>query len=282
VTSTYQLKEKPAGDIQEDNSLQVFNNLVDFNTLDFINQGGKVVNYDGQLRILDDHRRSEVVTLNGQDLVVDTKYQIKSSAKRTTAYPFDIKDLSDYVLQGRPVFVFLVNMEDRIVYYEVVNRKYVEYVLGIDLKTTTQKTKTVRFHKQFTGNTGDLLYDFVECENIGIPKPEELPEAQEATRSEVTAHKALVGTIDSDIIYDIEALMYLHPLDEDDSAPKTSICLKLELEESDLDFYVRHMLKKGIIVKAGGKWVIQDVKVAKYFLEDLIERKGVDFVYQYE
>jgi hypothetical protein len=281
VRHTYSLKAKPKTDITEDESLKVFNNLVDFSRLDFINQGGKVVNFDGQIRLLDKNRLPEIVKLKDEDISVDTKYQIKGTSKKIQSYSFDISDLSAYALEGKPVFLFLVNIKEKIVYYEVINKKYIKHVLQLDLqKTKGQKTKTVKFHKQFTGKTEPLLFDFTDCENIGKQTPQDLIKTEDLTQREITAHKKIIGSVNSEIIFDIEAFLFLFPLESKDIARKKMICTKLELEEEDFDFYIRYMLKKSIIINAGDKLLVKDVKVAKYFLSELIDRKGVEFVYE--
>lgn len=276
----YKLKAKPKTDITEDNSLKIFNNLVDFGRLDFINQGGKVINFDGQLRLLDKKRLPEIVKLKGEDVAVDTKYQIKGTSQKTQSYSFDIKDLTAFGLSANPVFVFLVKIKERAVYYEVINKKYIKFVLGLDLQKTGQKTKTVKFHKQFTGKTDSLLFDFTDCENIGKQIPQDSTETEDPTQREITTHKKIIGSVNSEVIFDIEAFLFLSPMEEKDSVGKKMVCTKLELEEADFDFYIRYMLRKGIIIKAGGKFLVKDVKVAKYFLSELIDRKGVEFVYE--
>ncbi|MFA5840678.1 MAG: hypothetical protein WC847_00145 [Candidatus Paceibacterota bacterium] len=281
MSHPYKLKAKPKTDIVEDNSLKIFNNLVDFSRLDFINQGGKVINFDGQLRLLDKKRLPEIVKLKNEDVAVDTKYQIKGTSRKTQSYSFDIKDLTAFALAANPVFVFLVKINERTVYYEVINKKYIKHVLGLDLKKTRgQKTKTVKFRKQFTGKTDSLLFDFTDCENIGKQIPQDSPETEDITQREINAHKKIIGSVNSEVIFDIEAFLFLTPLQEEDLTSKKVVCAKLELEEADFDFYIRYMLRKGIIIKAGGKFLIKDVKVAKYFLSELIDRKGVEFVYE--
>lgn len=277
----YRLKAKPKTDVIEDESLKIFNNLVDFGRLDFINQGGKVVNYDGQVKLMDKKRRTEVVTLRGQDVAVYTNYQIKGTTQKIQSYSFSIEDLSAYALEGKPVFLFFINIPEKIVYYEVINNKYIQHVLGLDLQNTgKQKTKAVKFHKKFTGDTGPLLFDFTDCENIGNQPPQTPPEPEDATQKEVADHKKIVGAGNSEMVFDIEAFLFLFPLEDGDASSKNRILAKLELEEADFDFYIRDMLKKGIIISAGGKLLVNDVKVAKYFLSELIDRKGVEFVYE--
>lgn len=277
----YRLKAKPKTDVIEDDSLKIFNNLVNFSRLDFINQGGKVVNYDGQVKLMDMARRTEVVALRGQDVAAYTKYQIKGTTQKTQSYSFSIEDLSAYALEGKPVFLFFINIPQRIVYYEVVNKKYIQHVLGLDLQNTgKQKTKAIKFHKEFTGDTTPLLFDFIDCENIGSQLPQTPPEPEDATQKEVADHKKIVGAGNSEMVFDIEAFLFLFPLEDRDTASKTRILVKLELEEDDFDFYIRDMLKKGIIISAGGRLLVKDVKVAKYFLSELIDRKGVQFVYE--
>jgi len=281
----YRLKSKSKTHRQEDKSLKILSGLMDFDRIDILQHGGVVVSIDGEITFLDKNSERIVIKMNDKEMLAITKYQVKSSyspVKRSKS--IEIEDITDYVLRPpHRAILFFVNIPLEKVYWEIIDENYVKYVLKIkDLKNPGCNSKTINFRseKVFDGNSEILFQDFSNPQ-LDIPS---FPGAEEAaTEEELKKYKTSLSKLiaeDLEKILTLEAMIFFYsPFLLTYDPVFTIILSKAEMTPVEFEFYTKKLIASGVMRKVGNVLSVNDSKAAQGLLNELINKKGVEYVY---
>lgn len=222
----------------------------------------------------------------GRIQIAKTDYQLKSTkTKNKKDHKFSIEDLRYYSKCPNPVFVFLVDIQNRICYWEVIDSDYIKDELKIaDIDTTDLKSKTVHFKdEKIIGNKSieNLFNDFTKIPSIlptEVPSPEIKIEEEKLEEYKDALSQLIQGDLEK--ILDLEALIFFHsPFTVTEEAVLNLILAKAELTSAEFEFYTNKLVGTGIMTRVGDVLSVTDSKAAQGLLSELINRKGIEYVY---
>jgi hypothetical protein len=281
----YRLKSKSKTHRQEDKSLKILSGLIDFDRIDILQHGGVVISIDGEITFLDTNSKRIVITMNGKEILAMAKYQIKSSYSPVKiSKSLKIEDITDYVLRPpHRAILFFVNIPLEKVYWEIIDENYVKYVLKIkDLKNPGCDSKTINFRseKVFDGNSEILFQDFSNPQ-LRIPSFSGAEEA--ATEEELKKYKTSLSKLiaeDLEKILILEAMIFFYsPFLLTDNPVFQIILSKAEMSLVEFEFYTNKLVTSGIMTRVGDVLSVTDSKAAQGLLNELINKKGIEYVY---
>ncbi len=274
--------------IQEEDSLTILRSSLNSKEVFIQNIGGVNPSTDGILHFLNKDSTPRTFSKDSRELVAKTDYQLKSTTvqgKKT--YPFSIKDLRYYSKCSHPVFIFFIDIPNKVSYWELIDSAYISDVLKIsDIDTTSAKSKTVHFRdEKIIGNVTveDLFNDFSQIPSVAS-LPTEIPKADESIKEDKLAeYKGNVSQLiqgDLEKILDLEALIFFHsPFTATEESVLNLILSKAGLTTFEFDFYTNKLVGTGIMTRVGDVLSVTDSKAAQGLLSELINRKGIEYVY---
>lgn len=222
----------------------------------------------------------------GRPQIAKTDYQLKSTkTKNNKKYKFSIEDLRYYSKCSNPVFVFLVDIQSRICYWEVIDLDYIRDELKIsDIDTTDLKSKTVHFKDSKmigNGSLENLFNDFAKKPSIlstEVPSSETKIEEEKLAEYKDTLSRLIQGDLGK--ILDLEALIFFHsPFTVTEQVVLDLILSKTGLTQVEFEFYTNKLVDTGIMTRVGDVLSVTDSKAAQGLLSELINKKGIKYVY---
>jgi hypothetical protein len=274
--------------IQEEDSLTILRSSLNSKDIFIQNIGGVNPSTDGILHFLNKDSTPRTFPKDNRELVAKTDYQLKSTTiqgKKT--YSFSIKDLRYYSKCSHPVFIFFVDIPNKITYWELIDLAYIADVLKIsDVDATTAKSKTVHFKdEKIIGNvtSEDLFSDFSKIPSKA-PSPTEIPKAAVVIEeNKLTEYKGAVSQLiqgDLKKILDLEALIFFQtPFILTEVIVLNTTLSKVELTLTEFNFYTEKLVSTGIMTRVGDVLSVTDSKAAQGLLSELINEKGIEYVY---
>ncbi len=222
----------------------------------------------------------------GRTQIAKTDYQLKSTKnKGKKEYKFSIEDLRYYSKCPNPVFVFLVDIQDRLCYWEVIDLDYINNELKItDIDVTDLKSKTVHFkdEKLIAGESVENLFnDFTKIPSILLTEvPSSDVKIEEEKLAEYKGNISQLIHVDLEKILDLEALIFFHsPFTATEEGVFNLILSKAGLTSVEFQFYTSKLVDTGIMTRVGDVLSVTDSKAAQGLLSELINREGIEYVY---
>lgn len=207
--------------------------------------------------------------------------QVKGTSQDVTNYPCSIEFISYCFHSIEPIMFVFVNVSSEEVYFKLISKTFIQNDLGIqDPETHPKESKTISFNVSdlFTGDSNQLLDAFIHLSPNFSPQTKK--ELQSATPGQLEHHKNMITGIlgeDSQKIFEMEALIFLEaPFD---MTNLKSLRSKLNFTETEVNFYIEKLVAKEILTKVRDILSIADVSVGKSLLDELITKKGVEYVY---
>lgn len=222
----------------------------------------------------------------GRTQIAKTDYQLKSTkTKGKKEYKFSVEDLRYYSKCPNPVFVFLVDIQNRICYWEVIDSDYIKDELKIaDIDSTDLQSKTVHFKDEkviASDSVENLFNDFTKIPSIlltEVPSSEVKIEEEKLAEYKSTLSQLIQGDLEK--IFDLEALIFFHsPFTVTEEPVLKLILSKVGLTTVEFDFYTNKLVGTGIMTRVGDVLSVTDSKAAQGLLSELINRKGIEYVY---
>lgn len=275
---------------QEEDSLTILRGfLLNSNEINIQHIGGNNPSTDGLVHFFNrDDSGPRTFEKYGRPQIAKTDYQLKSTNTRGKKKQcFSIEDLRYYSKCSNPVFVFLVDIPSRICYWEIIDSDYIIDKLKIaDIDTTNIKSKTVHFKdEKIIGNATveDLFNDFTKISSTAS-SPTEIPssdvklEEEKLAKYKDTLSQLIQGDLEK--ILDLEAMVFFHsPFTITEDAVLQSILSKVELSTVEFEFYTNKLIATDIMTRVGDVLSVTDSKAAQGLLSELINRKGIEYVY---
>jgi hypothetical protein len=212
-------------------------------------------------------------------------FQTKSTSKpENNSYSYEIEHLNYYFGEPAPTILFFVNIPKKEIYYLVASKHYISKVLNIDPATHSDSTKTICFFKKnlFTGDIDKLISDY-ETEFFELTHMRQLEAtSQGASKNEVLEHKRKVTQMvasEAEKIYELEALLFFYfPVYLTNIDLIKNIADKVGISGKEIDYLLVKMFDSGILNNIKNLVSVQDPKVARKFLNDLITKKGMEYL----
>jgi hypothetical protein len=222
----------------------------------------------------------------GEHQIARTDYQLKSTnTKGKKKYKFSIEDLRYYSKCPNPVFAFFVDIPNKICYWEMIDLDYIKTVLQIeDIETTNLQSKTVHFKdEKIIRDTSieDLFNAFTKIPSIlatEVPNSETKIEKEDLIEYKNNLSQLIQGDLEK--ILDLEALIFFYsPFLVSNDPVLQSILSKSCLSSMEFEFYTNKLVSSGIMTKVGDVLSVTDSKAAQGLLSELINRKGIEYIY---
>jgi hypothetical protein len=212
-------------------------------------------------------------------------FQTKSTSILTkTSYQYELEHLNYYFREPNPIILFFVNIPKKEIYYIIVSKHYISTVLKINPETYVGDTKTIEFSKLnlFTGDIDKLISDY-DDEYLELTQIRQLEaSSQGASKNEVSEHKRKVIQMvasEAEKIFMLEALFFFYfPANLTDIDLIKKIADKVGVSGKELDYLLEKMFDSKILNNIKNLVSVQDPKVARKFLDDLITKKGVEYL----
>lgn len=273
---------------QEEESLTILRSSLNSKEVFLQDIGGVNPSTDGVFHFLDKDSRPRTFQKDNRDQVAKTEYQLKSTnTKGKKTYSFSIEDLRYYSICSHPVFVFLVDIQSKISYWELIDSNYIKDILKINnIDTTTAKTKTVHFtDKKIVGSvTTEVIFNDFNKTPSNVSSLTEVPSTDtKIEQDELNKYKdslAILVQQDIEKILDLEALIFFHsPFLVSDTTVFEPILSKSGLDSVEFEFYTGKLVTSGIMTRVGDVLSVTDSRAAQGLLSELINKKGIEYVY---
>lgn len=285
MTSKKRVAKKNPKDDTETRSFAILdlarlNDLVRFERI-----GGKKEAIDGYLSFYEED--DSILRLPDQEGVLKNippvHYQVKGTEIPSTYYPCSLVFLGYCFDSIEPVFLFYVHTKrgSEKIYFKLIDKDFIRNTLNIEnIQTYINDSKSVSFDESdvFTGDHKQLLDIFISKSPTFKEKSKK--DVKPATADELQKHKEAIANIlgdGNDKVLELEAFIFLGaPFD---IFNLDTLRIKLGLTDKEMGFYIEKLLEKGVLTEKSEILSVSDVKVGKSLLDELITRKGIEYVY---
>lgn len=209
-------------------------------------------------------------------------YQIKSTTVAGIShYDCDHRFLYRVFHDDVPTLMVFVNITDELIYYEYLSRAYIVENLSIpdiaqetrnEIRLNFTDTKILSGAQQLIDGYQEERSRLESLETYGASSsPQEIKDHKDSIRGVMAKN---VGTA-----YDLEALIYYNfPLKMSEVEKITALCDKLSVSRKEFDYMVEVLGGVNAVQITDDLISVVDVKVAKTLLDDLITKRGMEFI----